>query len=98
MYQRPVRPSKTGPLLRSTGSFYYDYTEEFETETPQDVDIAAPLCPIPQRAGSIRRPMVLRDDSEVHLNTAASQEEPEGIPKEQGYIEGMILMTSTTRR
>ncbi|CAM1506602.1 Fc.00g062430.m01.CDS01 [Cosmosporella sp. VM-42] len=83
MYQRRAHPSRTGPPLRSTGSFYYDYTEEFETEHPQDAEIAAPLCPIPQRAGSLRRPMVLRDDSNAHLDAAESQIGPEDMHGEQ---------------
>ncbi|RSL72823.1 hypothetical protein CEP54_000773 [Fusarium duplospermum] len=50
------------PPARGTGSFYYDYTEEFENEAPYDPEYAAPLCPIPQRAGGIRHPFLLRTD------------------------------------
>ncbi|RSL80535.1 hypothetical protein CEP51_006493 [Fusarium floridanum] len=47
---------------RGTGSFYYDYTEEFENEAPYEPEYAAPLCPIPQRAGGTRHPFLLRTD------------------------------------
>ncbi|KAF7546355.1 hypothetical protein G7046_g9324 [Stylonectria norvegica] len=70
MYQSPMNISRTAPPLRPTGSFYYDYTEQFETEAPPEFELVTPLCPIPQRAGSISRPMVLREDSEVHLDAA----------------------------
>ncbi|KPM41753.1 hypothetical protein AK830_g4797 [Neonectria ditissima] len=67
MYQRPITASRSGPPLRSAGSFYYDYTEEFSTDPQLGPDSAAPLCPIPQRVGSIHRPMVLREDSNDDL-------------------------------
>ncbi|KAI8720710.1 hypothetical protein NCS52_00516900 [Fusarium sp. LHS14.1] len=50
------------PLPRAAGSFYYDYTEEFETEAPYEQEHAGPLCPIPQRVGGIRHPFLLRTD------------------------------------
>ncbi|RTE73144.1 hypothetical protein BHE90_012437 [Fusarium euwallaceae] len=50
------------PPARGTGSFYYDYTEEFENEAPYEPEYAAPLCPIPQRAGGTRHPFLLRTD------------------------------------
>ncbi|KAH7023261.1 hypothetical protein EDB80DRAFT_35469 [Ilyonectria destructans] len=73
MYQRPMNMSRQGPPLRSTGSFYYDYTEEFETDPQQGPDLSSPLCPIPQRAGSTSRPMVLREESHCHLE---AQDDP----------------------
>lgn len=67
MYQRPITSSRNVPPLRSTGSFYYDYTEEFEKDEPP-AEPASPLCPIPQRAGSFSRPMVLRAESQACLD------------------------------
>ncbi|PFH57930.1 hypothetical protein XA68_14370 [Ophiocordyceps unilateralis] len=71
MYQRPATASSAVPALRPGGSFYYDYTEEFEKPAPlaPRVERQDPLCPVPQRAGDGSRPMVLREDSQVHLDT-----------------------------
>lgn len=67
MYQRPVTSGRNDPSLRSTGSLYYDYSEEFENVPPL-LDPASPLCPIPQRAGSLHRPMVLRAEDQKSLD------------------------------
>jgi hypothetical protein len=63
MYRQPVNSCRNESSLRSTGSFYYDYSEEFEN-TPPQLDPVPPLCPIPQRAGSLQRPMVLRAEDQ----------------------------------
>lgn len=68
MYQTPIPPDEDMPPLRSAGSFYYDYTEEFESQPPRRPSLDIPLCPIPQRAGSIHRPLILREDSDTHLD------------------------------
>ncbi|KAK5990443.1 hypothetical protein PT974_08711 [Cladobotryum mycophilum] len=73
MYNRPITGGSNPQPLRSAGSFYYDYTEEFENQPPPDVELEIPICPIPQRAGSLRRPMVLREDSSVGLEDASNE-------------------------
>lgn len=83
MYQRPNHSDRIYQTLRAAGSLYYDYTEGFESEFTQRTDNAMPLCPIPQRAGSVRRPMVLRDDSEVQLGTTGIALEHEAEGKER---------------
>ncbi|POR36155.1 Uncharacterized protein TPAR_03639 [Tolypocladium paradoxum] len=81
MYQRPITAGSTGPPLRSGGSFYYDYSEEFDKPAPLNpgMDPVIPICPIPQRAGSNSRPMVLRADTQAHLDAVASGSGSEGI-------------------
>lgn len=71
MYQRPATASSAVPAIRHGGSLYYDYTEEFEKPASlvPKTDLHAPLCPVPQRAGDGSRPMVLREDSQTHLET-----------------------------
>ncbi|OBR15672.1 hypothetical protein CH63R_00852 [Colletotrichum higginsianum IMI 349063] len=57
--------------LRPAGSFYYDYTEGFENSDPQaDLPkpaIAPPLAPVPQRASSLVKALVLRDETKARL-------------------------------
>ncbi|KAL7792932.1 hypothetical protein V8C37DRAFT_409838 [Trichoderma ceciliae] len=62
MYDRPATSNSTCGPPRSTGSFYYDYSEQFEDQQPWDVDLDIPLHPIPQRAENIRRSLLLMDD------------------------------------
>ncbi|KAF4982249.1 hypothetical protein FZEAL_2133 [Fusarium zealandicum] len=57
-----MHPNRNGQPLRSAGSFYYDYTEEFDTDGHYELEYAVPLCPIPQRAEGFRQPMLLRAD------------------------------------
>lgn len=74
MYYRS--PSSSEPNLsrtiRPAGSFYYDYTEAFETPErqtdPRDSTLALPLAPIPQRASSLTRALVLRDETKARLD------------------------------
>ncbi|KAF4782487.1 hypothetical protein HER10_EVM0012881 [Colletotrichum scovillei] len=74
MYYRS--PSNSEPNLsraiRPAGSFYYDYTEAFETPErqtdPRDSTLALPLAPIPQRASSLTRALVLRDETKARLD------------------------------
>ncbi len=70
MYQRPVVQNDAGQRFRPEGTFYYDYTEEFDRPVPLDTVMGAvsPLCPIPKRAGENSQPMVLRNDSQMSLD------------------------------
>lgn len=72
MYRLPLASGRNEPSLRSTGSLYYDYSEEFENQTPMPIEPAPPLCPIPQRAGSLHRPMVLRAEDQECLGEPTS--------------------------
>lgn len=67
MYQRPSTAGIVPPL-RPPGSFYYDYSEEFETRVPRTMEPNIPLCPIPQRAASFSQPLVLRDETRARLD------------------------------
>ncbi|TKW53125.1 hypothetical protein CTA1_5987 [Colletotrichum tanaceti] len=57
--------------LRPAGSFYYDYTEGFENSDPQadppDPATEPPLAPVPQRASSLVKALVLRDETKAQL-------------------------------
>ncbi|KAK2062557.1 hypothetical protein LY76DRAFT_286012 [Colletotrichum caudatum] len=74
MYYR--LPSGSEPNLQQTirpaGSFYYDYTEGFESPYSQDDCMepraASPWAPIPQRASSLVKALVLRDEKKAHLD------------------------------
>ncbi|KXH67106.1 hypothetical protein CSAL01_01383 [Colletotrichum salicis] len=74
MYYRS--PSNSEPNLsrtiRPAGSFYYDYTEGFETPEhqtdPRESTLALPLAPIPQRASSLTKALVLRDETKARLD------------------------------
>ncbi|KAK1600244.1 uncharacterized protein LY79DRAFT_676283 [Colletotrichum navitas] len=69
-------PSGSEPNLQRTirpaGSFYYDYTEGFENPYSQadclEPRAASPLAPIPQRASSLVKALVLRDEKKAHLD------------------------------
>ncbi|KAM0253600.1 hypothetical protein ACHAQJ_007229 [Trichoderma viride] len=62
MYNRPVTSNSNCAPLRSAGSFYYDYSEQFEDQPPWNFGVDVPLHPIPQRAENIRRSLLLMDD------------------------------------
>ncbi|KZL68235.1 hypothetical protein CT0861_08591 [Colletotrichum tofieldiae] len=74
MYCRPPSnpESNLQPTLRPAGSFYYDYTEGFESPDPQadrpDLTTAPPLAPIPQRAASLVKALVLRDENKARID------------------------------
>lgn len=58
----PINNGK--PPLRSPGSFYYDYSEGFETGGERQPEVTEiPLCPIPKRTGSINQALILKDDT-----------------------------------
>ncbi|KAH8179991.1 hypothetical protein LIA77_01510 [Sarocladium implicatum] len=69
MYQVPYNSPKS-TQLRSMGSFYYDYTEGFENESPVAPTLPAPVCPVPQRSDSSVRPLVLSEDIEDVLDSS----------------------------
>ncbi|KZL85160.1 hypothetical protein CI238_02986 [Colletotrichum incanum] len=74
MYCRPPSTSDSNlqRTIRPAGSFYYDYTEGFESPDPQadhsDSMAAPPLAPIPQRASSLVKALVLRDENNARLD------------------------------
>lgn len=67
MYHRPTTSHSFGPPLRSNGSFYYDYSEEFDKDAAPAFELGVPLCPVPQRAPRLGRPMVLRAEDKGTL-------------------------------
>ncbi|KAF5516926.1 hypothetical protein CGCS363_v000860 [Colletotrichum siamense] len=70
--QTPNSGSAHIHTLRPAGSFYYDYTEGFET--PETADAApsteanTPLAPIPKHASSFVKALVLRDENKARLD------------------------------
>lgn len=62
MYDKPITSNPNCAPLRSTGTIYYDYSEQFEDRPPWDIDVDVPLHPIPQRAENIRQSLLLMDD------------------------------------
>ncbi|RFU76101.1 hypothetical protein TARUN_6130 [Trichoderma arundinaceum] len=62
MYDRPVTSNANCAPIQSPGSFYYDYSEQFEDQPPWALDLDVPLHPIPKRAENIRRSLLLMDD------------------------------------
>ncbi|ODA77362.1 hypothetical protein RJ55_06990 [Drechmeria coniospora] len=101
MYQRPTTACSTGQPLRSAGSFYYDYSEEFDKPAPLNpfAELEAPICPIPQRAGSSIQPMVLRDDTQAHLDTDTSPDGDLHLPRcRQDESAAINIMGSDARR
>ncbi|KAH6606524.1 hypothetical protein Trco_005677, partial [Trichoderma cornu-damae] len=62
MYDRQATSNSNCAPIRATGSFYYDYSEQFEDQPPWEIDLDVPLHPIPQRAENIRRSLLLMDD------------------------------------
>ncbi|KAI0136469.1 hypothetical protein BJ170DRAFT_710461 [Xylariales sp. AK1849] len=71
MYHRmppALRDAQLGPP--ATQPRYYDYTEDFESKQPRLTTLIQPLAPVPTRALSIQRPLVLREGSEEKLAAA----------------------------
>lgn len=56
MYHRPMRSCSTLQRPSASGSFYYDYTEDFEVATLREPDAAVPFEPISQRTESTGLP------------------------------------------
>ncbi|KAH7359049.1 hypothetical protein B0T11DRAFT_285651 [Plectosphaerella cucumerina] len=71
LYRRPASAQSTFRSLRPEGSFYYDYSEGFD-DCPAPTNLSgtpsAPYAPIPRRASSLTKPLVLRDESEARLD------------------------------
>jgi hypothetical protein len=74
LYQRPVTTSESAPEIRSTGSFYYDYTEEFEKSPISNIEKEDPICPRPQRAESYSRHKVLREEARRNMHDETKEE------------------------
>ncbi|EHK40922.1 uncharacterized protein TrAtP1_004304 [Trichoderma atroviride] len=62
MYDKPIASNQNCAPPQSTGSIYYDYSEQFEDRPPWDIDVDVPLHPIPQRAENIRQSLLLMDN------------------------------------
>ncbi|KAL7927623.1 hypothetical protein ACQKWADRAFT_9044 [Trichoderma austrokoningii] len=62
MYDKPSTSNPNCAPPQSTGSIYYDYSEQFEDRPPWDIDMDVPLHPIPQRAENIRQSLLLMDN------------------------------------
>lgn len=71
LYRRPASAQSTLQRTRTPGSFYYDYSEGFD-DCPASAAMlgssSAPYAPIPRRASSLTRPLVLRNESEARLD------------------------------
>jgi hypothetical protein len=63
-----VATSESAPVIRSTGSFYYDYTEVFENLPVSDIEKEDPVCPMPQRAESYSRHKVLSEEARCSMH------------------------------
>ncbi|KAM7208008.1 hypothetical protein V8F20_001554 [Naviculisporaceae sp. PSN 640] len=82
MYQ-PASCASMGqdPYLRTQpgGSFYYDYSEDFDQGPPTARPPLAPLAPVPTRASSLHRPMVLGGTCSMHLRDTDQQSSASAI-------------------
>ncbi|KAH8890994.1 hypothetical protein GQ53DRAFT_166464 [Thozetella sp. PMI_491] len=54
---------------RPVGSFYYDYSEDFDTHRENGRIIIDPISPIPTRAASMCRSAILGEDCDDHLDS-----------------------------
>jgi hypothetical protein len=71
MYHHPAISTRDASSIRSTGSLYFDYSEDFEN-LPSEVDLLPALCPVPQRAGSLHHPMNLRAEEDQDVDELSS--------------------------
>ncbi|KAI2618900.1 hypothetical protein GGR54DRAFT_148415 [Hypoxylon sp. NC1633] len=70
MYQRMPLTPRPGPSgLSATIPRYYDYTEDFESRQSRTLTPVQPFAPIPTRAPSFQRPLVLQQPDD-HLEVA----------------------------
>ena len=73
MYQHPsacIAIRRHTPPTKHHGSFYYDYSEDFEAVNPSSSPVVDPRSPIPARTTEVCRAMVLDDacrPSEVNI-------------------------------
>ena len=79
MYQHPsacISIRRQTPPTKHHGSFYYDYSEDFEAIHPTSSPAVDPRSPIPTRTAGVCRAVVLDDDcrpSEVNIIGADEQ-------------------------
>ncbi|KAI0482935.1 hypothetical protein GGR56DRAFT_686076 [Xylariaceae sp. FL0804] len=65
MYHRMPPALRNAPTsLSAPAPHYYDYTEDFHSVTSQDVTSVQPLAPVPTRASSRQKPLVLQESDE----------------------------------
>ncbi|KAK3383780.1 hypothetical protein B0T24DRAFT_654269 [Lasiosphaeria ovina] len=60
-----LRAPRHYPRPQPSGSFYYDYSEDFDSISERPPVLVGPLAPVPTRAASMRRPRVLEDGCDV---------------------------------
>ncbi|KAH8128389.1 hypothetical protein LI328DRAFT_151297 [Trichoderma asperelloides] len=75
MYDKPVTSNSNCAPLRSTGSIYYDYSEQFEDRPSWDIDVDVPLHPMPQRAENIRQSLLLMVDIQAQFDIGENDSE-----------------------
>ncbi|KAK3394725.1 hypothetical protein B0H63DRAFT_56048 [Podospora didyma] len=59
-----------------TGTFYYDYSEDFDSNSESATAVTGPLAPIPTRAPSLHRPMVLEDCCDICFHNSVDHDFP----------------------
>ncbi|KAK0733471.1 hypothetical protein B0T26DRAFT_22300 [Lasiosphaeria miniovina] len=62
------RAPRNYPRPQPSGSFYYDYSEDFDSISESPPVLVGPLAPVPTRAASMRRPRVLEDGCDVRFH------------------------------
>ncbi|KAK3329614.1 hypothetical protein B0H66DRAFT_32151 [Apodospora peruviana] len=74
------RPSSCAPSTQSYpdstqhgGTFYYDYSEDFDYVSEHVAPLTDPLAPIPTRAAGMRRPMVLDEACNLRFRDSYQQ-------------------------
>ncbi len=71
MYQRPMTSSSTCPAMRPSGTFYYDYTEDFNDPRPEGArQPDMPISSVPHRACGGTKPTMLQQDMELKVHGA----------------------------
>lgn len=84
MYHRPPSSTRDVPPLRSVGSFYYDYTEEFDNIPSKQTTNTLTVAPVPKRAPSLHRPLVLREESMTRLGAESPHQISDGNANPNG--------------
>lgn len=82
-YRMPpaLKAAQLGPSPPPPPPLYYDYTEDFENKELQLPTPLEPVAPIPTRAPSVQRPLVLREGSDEELAAAL------GVEPESAFID-----------
>lgn len=96
MYRRPSRTSRTGSTGHSAGSFYYDYSEEFEAAAQRETDpVFIHLSPIPSKLAISSQPKILMNprDSTLPQPTALM----ENCSPHAKSFEGMGYLDANSR-